>query len=107
MAKMNDYLYVCVVFMDFKMKFGKMKHRDNGDGFYVKRGLTWHGAMVFYSVRLYVEPGIYEMRQEIMYINHIDVFDDKQDSACSVSLIEAIFNCIKWILPDITRGDTS
>ena len=38
-----------------------------------------------------------------MYIGHINSFNNKQDNACVVSLISDILNCIKRIIPDITR----
>ena len=37
-----------------------------------------------------------------MYIDHINMFNNKQDAAFVVSLIKAIFNFIKRILLDIT-----
>ena len=43
------------------------------------------------------------MSQEKIYINHINAFDNKQDTTCVISLIEAILNCIKRILTYITN----
>ena len=43
------------------------------------------------------------MRQGTIYIDHINAFDNKKDSTCVISLIEAIVNCIRMILSDITR----
>ena len=67
------------------------------------RGLLWHSALVLYYVQVYVEPDVYEMRQETMYINHINVLDNQQDGACFVILIESILNFIKMVLTYITR----
>ena len=44
----------------------------------------------FYSVRLYIDPDVYYMRQYTMYIYHIKKFDNKQDATFFVSIIEAI-----------------
>ena len=38
-----------------------------------------------------------------MYIEHINMFDNKLDTACVVLIIEDILKCIKRILPNITR----
>ena len=51
-----------MVFMYFKMKFEMMKYRDNYIENFVKRGLSWHDALVFYSIGVYVETGAYYMR---------------------------------------------
>ena len=59
--------------------------------------------MVFYSVLVYVEPDVYDMRQEIIYICHINAFDNKQDTASVLSLTEVILKCIKRIFLDKTR----
>ena len=103
MTKINDYSSVWVVVMDFKMNFETMKHCDNSVENFGKRGLSWNGALVFCSIRVYVETDVYEMRQETMYINHINTFYHKQDAAYFLSIIEAILNSIKRIFPDITR----
>ena len=101
MEKINDDSSVFVVVVDFKMKFETMTHHENDVGNFVKRDISWHGILVFYYFLVYVDPDLYEMRQCTICINHINVFDHKQDSACVVSLIEAILNCIKRILPYI------
>ena len=46
---------------------------------------------------------LYEIRQCIIYINHINAFDIKHESNCVVSLVEFIMNFIKRISPYITR----
>ena len=43
------------------------------------------------------------MRQETKYTNYINTSDNKQDVACVLSLIEAIFPWKRRILSDITR----
>ena len=45
----------------------------------------------------------YEMSLDTMYINHIKAFGNKHDAAFSVSLIEAILNCIKRMFTEISR----
>ena len=89
--------------MHFTMKFETMKHGKNAVEIFVKWGLSWHGALAFYSVQSYVEPYVYDKRKETMYIYHINTLDNKQDSSCVSYLIEAILNCIKNIFPKITR----
>ena len=89
--------------MHFTMKFETMKHGKNAVEIFVKWGLSWHGALAFYSVQSYVEPYVYDKRKETMYIYHINTLDNKQDSSCVSYLIEAILNCTKSILPDINR----
>ena len=50
MKKMNDDSYVYVVVVDFKIKFETIKHPYNAFEHFGKRVLSWHGALVFYSV---------------------------------------------------------
>ena len=79
------------------MKFETIKYRKNGVEYFGKRVLSWHGCLVFYSVQVYVEPDVYKMWQETMYIDHTNALDNKKDATCVISLIEAIFNYTKRI----------
>ena len=45
------------------MKFETIKHHDNSFEHFGKIGLSWHGALVFFSVWVHVEPGVYDTRQ--------------------------------------------
>ena len=74
---MNDDSSFCVVVMDYKMKFETMKHLENAVEDFGKRGLSWHGVLVFYYVLVYVEPNIYEMRQDTIHIDHTNALDNK------------------------------
>ena len=94
---MNDDSSVCVVVMELKTKFETMKHSNNAVENIGKRGLS------LYCVRVYVEPGVYTMRKETMYIDHINTIDKKEDATVVVLLIGAILNCIKRILTNITN----
>ena len=85
------------------MNFDKTKHRDNEVGNFGKRGLSWNDDLVLYYVRVYVEHDVYDMRQYIMYIGHINASDNKHDTNYFISLIQDILNCIKRILPNINR----
>ena len=89
--------------MGLKINFKKMKHRDNSVDNFGNSGISWHGALVFYSVWVYFEPGVYEMRQETIFINKINALDNTQETACILSLIEDTLDCIKQIFPYITR----
>ena len=51
------------MFVEFKMNFDTTKHRYNSVENFEKRGLSWHGSLVFYSVQVYFEPDLYETRQ--------------------------------------------
>ena len=62
-GKMNDYSSICVVIMDFKIKFETMKHRKNVVGDFGNKGLSWHGTLVFHSVWVCVEPYVYYINQ--------------------------------------------
>ena len=44
-----------------------MKHRKNVFDNFVKRGISWHGALVFYYIWVYVDPDVYYMSQDTMY----------------------------------------
>ena len=55
-------MIICM-FVEFKMNFDTTKHSYNSVENFEKRGLSWHGGLVFYSVQVYFEPGWYETRQ--------------------------------------------
>ena len=76
-----------------------MKYRDNAVDSLGKRSLSWHVTLVFYSVQVYVDPDVYDIRQGIMYIDHINALNNKEDTTCVISLIEDILKFIKMILP--------
>ena len=61
---MNDDSSVCVVVMEFEMKFDTTKHHVNAVENFGNRGLSWHVSLVLYYVRVYVEPDVYEMRKK-------------------------------------------
>ena len=67
--KLKDDSFFCVVVMDFKMNSETTKHRDNTFEHFVNIGLSWHGALVFYSVQVNVEPDFYDMRQDTQCIS--------------------------------------
>ena len=87
LLKQIDYSSVCVVVMDFNTKYKTMRHNENAVENFGRRGISWHCALVFYSVWVYVEPYIYEMWLEKIYINHRNVFNNKQDTTCVILLI--------------------
>ena len=84
------------------MKFMEMKHHNNDVHNSGERVLLCHGALAFYYAQVYIEPDVYDMRQYTMYIYHINTLDNKQDTACVLSIIKVILNCIKTILPHTT-----
>ena len=55
-------MIICM-FVEFKMNFDTTKHSYNSVENFEKRGLSWHGGLVFYSVQVYFEPDLYETRQ--------------------------------------------
>ena len=52
MVILEDDSSVCVVGMDFNIKFYTMKHHDNVVKHFGKRGLSSHVDLVLYSVRV-------------------------------------------------------
>ena len=103
MAKMVEYLLVCVLVMDFNMKFEAMKHHKNEVENFVNRGLSWHDALVLYFILFYVDPNVYDIRKEEMFIKHINLIYNKQNTGCVLFIIEAVLNFTKRILSNITR----
>ena len=89
--------------VNFDMKFNMIKHRDNAVYHFVKRVLSCYGILVLYSFQGYVDPVVYEMMQDKVYINHINALDKYPDAECGVSLVEAILNYINRIFPHITK----
>ena len=97
---MNGDSSVCVVVMDFNIKFDTMKHSDNAVENFGNKCILWHRTF-FCSIWVYVDSDVYEIRQENIYINHINAFDNTYDATCVLFLIESIWNFINRILSEI------
>ena len=63
--------------MYFNIRFEMTKNCDNAVKKFGKRGKSWNGSLLFCAVQVYVEPDVYDTRQETIYINHFSVFDNK------------------------------
>ena len=50
MKKINYGSSVCVVVMNFNMRFKTIKQQKNVVFNYGNRGISWHGDLIFYSV---------------------------------------------------------
>lgn len=87
------------IVMDFKMKFEAMYYREKTLDFYGKKGLSWHGGMIY---RRYTEDEKVSIRTttkkepqqfHIQYYDHISAGDTTQDFTAVLAYFEA--SCIR------------
>ena len=88
--------------MDFKMKFEMKYYREKTSKFNGKKGLSWHGCMIYSR---YTEQEKQEQEGllpfKINYIDHISSGDTKQDWKAVLSYFEACLLQIKKELPHV------
>ena len=85
--------------MDFKMKFEAMYHREKTTDFYGKKGLSWHGAMVYSrytsdQIQAHAKVSDTPLQlHHLFYYDQISFDDSTQDNGAVMSYFEAL--CIK------------
>lgn len=72
-----------MILIDYKMKFEPIYFREKTTEHFGEKGLSWHGAIVYY--RSPEEPH----DRKISYYDHISTGDSKQDWIAVLSIIEA------------------
>ena len=78
------------------MKFGLVYFREKTVEHFGKKGLSWHGAMVFYKCPITQE-------RKIFYYDHISTGDSKQDWMAVLSIVESIAMQLKRDMPHIQK----
>jgi len=101
MASLSEH--EAMVVMDFKMKFESLYFREKTTDFYGKKGLSWHGSMVYSrytsSEREASEESLLDYH--ITYYDHISSGDSKQDYVAVMSYFEAVCRRITTELPHV------
>ena len=89
--------------MDFKMKFESMYFREKTTDIYGKKGLSWHGSMVYSRYTLSEREAAEEtlLDYHITHYNHISSGDSKQDYVAVMSYFEAVCQRITTELPHV------
>ena len=87
----------CLILMDYKMKFDPVYFREKTLEHFGKKGLSWHGAMVYYCC-----PDDSSVIK-ICYYDHISCGDSKQDWPAVFSITEGIVMQLKRDLSHITE----
>jgi hypothetical protein len=87
----------CVMIIDFKMKLEPVYGRQLTALHYGKRGISWHGAVVYIKHNEGDEPIPY-------YIDTIVDGNSTQDWIAVVSIVEAILHKVKEQFPAITAA---
>lgn len=91
-----------VITIDWKMKFEAMSARETTQGFYSKRGMSFHGCLISYFRRQEVvktdeagnEVKSFVAERVNVYLDQIMDGDNRQDAAAVASMIEA---CLHWV----------
>lgn len=92
-----------VVLLDFKMKFEPIFFREKSSEFFGKKGISWHGAVVFHmAARDDIENIEYISDMSslaTLYIDHIVGNQTTQDAVAVCSILEAVLHRAKTELP--------
>jgi hypothetical protein len=96
------------IILDFKMKFEAKYFREKTTEWYGKKGLPWHGSMIYslytLSEKLEAEAeGKNLANFKINYCDHIATGDSMQDWFSVLSYFEAVLVQIKNVLPHVRR----
>ncbi len=105
-----------MIVMDFKMKFESVYFREKTTEFYGKKGLSWHGALL-YTRYTHEEQTSAAIRQEmapsgsrdkhdlldyhITYFDHISSGDSKQDHVAVWAYFDAVLRKMRECLPHV------
>ena len=66
-----------IILADYKMKFEPVRFREKTSEFFVKRGVSWHGMVVFHLESVYDDDGNYKGSGHLsmLYYDHIVLGD--------------------------------
>ena len=98
-----------VILIDYKMKFEAIRFREKTTEFFGKKGMSWHGAVVFYynstesSTHSASSAAGQEDEIRTLFFDHLLTNDMKQDRVAVLSLLDAILARLKIELPDVKR----
>ena len=98
MQEMDEQTAYIVI--DYKMKFNAMYYREKTVEHFGKRGMSWHGAMVYLKTteeerRAALDEGREAEDFQVYYLDHISSNDTKQDRWAVLSIIESILDVVE------------
>ena len=82
-----------LILVDYKMKMEPIRYREKTVECFGKRGMSWHGAVIFYSDG---EGGL-----QTLFLDHILENDTKQDRMAVTSLVGAVLSRMKREIPTV------
>lgn len=90
----------CVMAMDYKMKFEELRFREKTNEHYGKKGLSWHGTLIYSKTPLATQESAAEVVAEsdralASYSDDISSGDTKQDADAVISIFEVNVKKIK------------
>ena len=100
-ASLGDSSTVLMV-IDWKMKFEALSSRETTQEHFGKRGLPWHGAMIFHFRREVVD-GKVVTRPYHIYVDQIMHGYSKQSAEATVSMLESALTWIHANLPGVNK----
>ena len=86
-----------LILIDFKMKFEPIYFREKTNQFYGKKGISWHGSVVFSPHNPHEgDPVDKDLKyMDMFYFDHILHDDSTQDSDAVLSIFEALLFRLK------------
>lgn len=92
-----------VMLADYKMKFEPLRYGEQTVQFFGKKGISWHGVVVFYLPYKYDDEGNYIGGEELstLFYDRIINGDTKQDVGAVTSLLEAAMMRVRIDLPSV------
>ena len=91
-----------IVLLDYKMKLEPIYYREKTSDHYGKRGISWHGAMIYYfSYERNIETGTWHTVENTLYFDSLADVDSKQDKHAVLAMIEVVMLRIQRTLPHI------
>lgn len=93
-----------VIVVDWKMKFEPLRFRENTVDFYGEKGLSWHGAAVYYLDPENSEDVVLGNEFQMLFMDHIMKDDTTEDWQAVASSLEAMLKRIKSELPYVTKA---
>lgn len=90
---------------DYKMKYEPIRYREKTLDFFGKKGISWHGIVVFHLDKCYDESGKYTGPEHLsmLFYDHFIQGDTQQDVTAVASILEAGIMRLKKDLPNVTE----
>ena len=95
-----------VILVDYKMKFEAIRFREKTTEFFGKKGMSWHGAVIFYKANdsaINQTEAADTMELSNLFFDHLISNDMTQDCVAVCSILDAILARLRIELPSVQR----